>query len=86
MFTPPVFIAFDVLQLDARGLRPRPLADRRPSLDEWLDDVDMVLPCRRLPDDRAKADDESTLDVTDHDLSPATAPGRALLRFFRDAA
>src|SRR5581483_3805776 len=52
---PPVFIAFDVLQAGARDLRSRPLVERRRILEEILDDTDMVLPCRRLPDDGAEA-------------------------------
>jgi ATP-dependent DNA ligase len=38
-----------------RDLRRRPLAERRRVLEGLLDDLDMVLPCRRLPDDGAKA-------------------------------
>jgi bifunctional non-homologous end joining protein LigD len=53
--TPPVLIAFDVLQLGARDLRRRPLAERRRILEDLLDGVRFVLPCRRLPEDGAKA-------------------------------
>ncbi len=53
--TPPVFIAFDVLQRGHRDLRRRPLAERRRILEELVDDVDQVLPCRRLQNDGAKA-------------------------------
>ena len=53
--TPPVFIAFDVLQIGARDLRGRPLAERRPLLEDVLDDVPCVFPCRRLPADGRKA-------------------------------
>ena len=53
--TPPVFIAFDVLQIGRRDVRTRPLAERRVMLEELLDDVDQAFPCRRLPDHGAKA-------------------------------
>jgi bifunctional non-homologous end joining protein LigD len=53
--TPPVLIAFDILQVGHEDLRRRPLHERRTILEEQLDHADMVLPCRRLPDDPAKA-------------------------------
>jgi bifunctional non-homologous end joining protein LigD len=53
--TPPVYIGFDVLQVGRRDLRARPLAERRVFLEDQLDGHTMVLPCRRLPDDGAKA-------------------------------
>lgn len=53
--TPPVFIAFDVLQLGARDLRRRPLAERRRALEDLLEDVPFVFPCRRLSDDPSRA-------------------------------
>jgi bifunctional non-homologous end joining protein LigD len=53
--TPPVFIAFDVLQVGSKDLRQRPLAERRRALEEVLEDVAFVLPCRRLSADPGKA-------------------------------
>ena len=53
--TPPLLIAFDVLQLGRDDLRRSPLHERRAILEELIDDADMVLPCRRLPADPAKA-------------------------------
>jgi bifunctional non-homologous end joining protein LigD len=53
--TPPVLIAFDLLQLGTRDLRRRPLSERRRILEDVLDGVRFVLPCRRLPEDGAKA-------------------------------
>jgi bifunctional non-homologous end joining protein LigD len=53
--TPPVFIAFDVLQVGSEDLRRRPLADRRPVLEDLIHNVPLVFPCRRLPDSGAKA-------------------------------
>jgi bifunctional non-homologous end joining protein LigD len=48
--TPPVFISFDIPQRGNRDLRKHPLAERSRVLEHLLDDVDMVLPCRRLAD------------------------------------
>jgi bifunctional non-homologous end joining protein LigD len=53
--TPPIYIGFDVLQVGRRDLRARPLAERRVFLEDQLEGHTMVLPCRRLPDDGAKA-------------------------------
>src|SRR3989440_7303752 len=46
--TPPVFIAFDVLQVGARDLRARPLADRRRALEDAVAGSRFVLPSLRL--------------------------------------
>jgi bifunctional non-homologous end joining protein LigD len=46
--TPPVFIAFDVLQADSHDVRRLPLARRRPILEDALDGSQVVLPVRRL--------------------------------------
>ena len=51
----PIYIGFDVLQVGRRDLRARPLAERRVFLEDQLGGHTMVLPCRRLPDDGAKA-------------------------------
>jgi bifunctional non-homologous end joining protein LigD len=53
--TPPVFIAFDVLQAGARDLRRRSLVERRRCLEDVVNGSDLVLPCRRLPDNGTKA-------------------------------
>jgi bifunctional non-homologous end joining protein LigD len=53
--TPPIYIGFDVLQVGRRDLRARPLVERRVFLEDQLNGHTMVLPCRRLPDDGAKA-------------------------------
>jgi bifunctional non-homologous end joining protein LigD len=53
--TPPGYIAFDILQVGDRDVRGRPLCERREILEDVLADVDMVLPCRQLPADGAKA-------------------------------
>jgi bifunctional non-homologous end joining protein LigD len=53
--TPPVFIAFDLLQVGRRDIRSRPLLERRRLLEDVIDGADVVLPCRRLPEDGAEA-------------------------------
>jgi ATP-dependent DNA ligase len=48
--TPPIYIAFDVLWLNGRDLRPKPLRERRRILERVVDaHSPFVLPVRRLP-------------------------------------
>jgi bifunctional non-homologous end joining protein LigD len=47
--TPPVLIAFDVLRLGRKDLRPWPLRDRRKLLEDLVEGGELVLPVRRLP-------------------------------------
>src|SRR5438477_6160586 len=56
--TPPVFIAFDVLQVGARDLRARPLRDRRPALEDAIAGSRFVLPALRLERDGFDAWDQ----------------------------
>ena len=56
--TPPVFIAFDVLQVGARDLRVRPLRDRRPALEDAITGSRFVLPALRLERDGLDAWDQ----------------------------
>jgi ATP-dependent DNA ligase len=54
--TPPVFMAFDLLQFDKADLRPQPLHARRQVLERVLDGAPAVLlPVRRLADDGLRA-------------------------------
>ena len=54
--TPPMFMAFDCLQLDEGDLRPQALHIRRKRLEYVLDRAPAVLlPARRLSDDGLKA-------------------------------
>jgi len=53
--TPPIFIAFDVLQADAEDVRRLSLDRRRAILEEALDGSQLVLPVRRLETDGAHA-------------------------------
>jgi bifunctional non-homologous end joining protein LigD len=53
--TPPVFIAFDALQIGGRDLRNRPLDERRRILEDLVGDASPIFPCRRLPQDGRRA-------------------------------
>jgi bifunctional non-homologous end joining protein LigD len=54
--TPPMFMAFDILQFDKADVRPQPLHSRRNLLERVLDAAPAVLlPVRRLADDGFKA-------------------------------
>ena len=53
--TPPLFMVFDCLQARGKDLRSQPLYVRRNLIEDVLDEQDMVLPVRRLADDRLKA-------------------------------
>ena len=46
--TPPIFMAFDLLELDGIDLRPRPLRERRQALEHLLRGQQLILPARRL--------------------------------------
>ena len=46
--TPPMFIAFDVLQLGRQDVRALPLSRRRSIMEEAIADSEMVLPICRL--------------------------------------
>jgi ATP-dependent DNA ligase len=50
-----MFIAFDVLQIGRQDVRSRPLARRRPLLEEAIAGADVVLPVRRLDANGARA-------------------------------
>jgi bifunctional non-homologous end joining protein LigD len=56
--TPPVFIAFDLLQDGARDLRARPLSYRRPALEDAIAGSRFVLPALRLNPDGLAAWDQ----------------------------
>lgn len=56
MATPPMFMAFDCLQLDKRDLRSRTLRMRRERLEHVLDGAPgVLLPVRLLSDNELKA-------------------------------
>ena len=57
--TTPVYIAFDVLELDGRDLRPKSLRERRRVLERLVSNHKMVFPARRLHNDGLKAWEEA---------------------------
>ena len=57
--TTPVYIAFDVLELDRGDLRPKPLKERRRVLERLVSNHRMVFPARRLSQDGFKAWEEA---------------------------
>jgi bifunctional non-homologous end joining protein LigD len=57
--TLPVYIAFDVLELDGRDLRARPLKERRRVLERLVYHHRMVFPARRLHRNGLKAWEEA---------------------------
>jgi hypothetical protein len=48
VYTPPVYIAFDVIYRDGTDLTGRPLRERRAQLDDLVTGDNLVLPVRRL--------------------------------------
>lgn len=57
--TTSVYIAFDVLEIDGRDLRPKRLRERRRVLDRLVSNRKMVFPARRLHLDGFKAWEEA---------------------------
>jgi bifunctional non-homologous end joining protein LigD len=57
--THPVYICFDVLELDGRDLRPKPLRERRRVLERFVSNHAMVFPARRLAPNGFKAWEEA---------------------------
>jgi bifunctional non-homologous end joining protein LigD len=53
--TPPMFIAFDVLQVGAHDVRGLPLKKRRAILEDAIDGSELILPARRLDGDGNRA-------------------------------
>jgi ATP dependent DNA ligase domain/ATP dependent DNA ligase C terminal region len=53
--TPPIFIAFDVLEADRQDVRPLRLDRRRQLLEDTVDGSQLVLPVRRLESHGARA-------------------------------
>jgi len=53
--TPPVYMVFDVLELDGKDWRPEPLWKRRKVLEELVSRERMILPVRRLSSNGLKA-------------------------------
>jgi bifunctional non-homologous end joining protein LigD len=48
--TPPIYMVFDLLELDGEDLRSRPLRERRERLEQFVAGRELINPTRRLPD------------------------------------
>jgi bifunctional non-homologous end joining protein LigD len=57
--TSPVYIAFDILELNGRDLRPKPLKERRRVLERLSNHHSMIFAARRLSNDGIKAWEEA---------------------------
>jgi len=57
--TLPVYIVFDVLELEGRDLRGKPLKERRRALERLIGGRSMIFPVRRLSRDGFKAWEEA---------------------------
>jgi len=57
--TLPVYIVFDVLELEGRDLRGKPLKERRRALERLIGGRSMIFPARRLSRDGFKAWEEA---------------------------
>jgi hypothetical protein len=56
--TPPMYMVFDLLELEGEDLRPRPLRERREALQQLVAGRELIIPTRRLPDHGLEAWDE----------------------------
>jgi len=46
--TPPMYMVFDLLELEGEDLRPRPLLERRQALEQLVAGRQLIIPTRRL--------------------------------------
>jgi len=80
--TRPVYICFDVLELDGRDLRPKPLKERRRVLERLVSNHAMVFPARRLANSCFKAWEEAVArgyeGIVAKDPESPYLPGRTL--------
>src|SRR5713101_8114803 len=53
--TPPMYMVFDLLELDGEDLRRQPLRERRQELEQLAADRQLIMPTRRLPANGLKA-------------------------------
>ncbi len=83
--THPVYICFDVLELDGRDLRPRPLKERRRVLERLVSNHATVFPARRLAPNGFKAWEEAVArgyeGIVAKDPESPYLPGRTLKWF-----
>src|SRR5882724_4907745 len=58
VMTPPMYMVFDLLELDGKDLRTRPLRERREALEQRVAGHQLIIPVRRLPSNGLEAWDE----------------------------
>jgi bifunctional non-homologous end joining protein LigD len=56
--TPPMYMVFDLLELEGEDLRPRSLLERRQALEQLVADRQLIIPTRRLVANGLEAWDE----------------------------
>jgi bifunctional non-homologous end joining protein LigD len=80
--TPPMYMVFDLLELEGDDLRPRPLRERRQALEQLVAGHQLIIPARRLPANGLEAWDEVLRcdyeGMVAKDPGSAYAPGRTL--------
>lgn len=80
--TPPMYMVFDLLQLDGENLRAQPLGERREALEQLAADRQLIMPTRRLPANGLKAWEEvlrgNYEGMVAKDSDSAYMPGRTL--------
>ena len=80
--TPPMYMVFDLLELEDKDLRPRPLLERRQALEQLVADRQLIMPTRRLPANGLQAWDEvlrgNYEGMVGKDPASAYMPGRTL--------
>ena len=77
-----MYMVFDLLELEGEDLRPRPLLERRQTLDQLVADRQLVMPTRRLPANGLEAWGEVLRNnyegMVAKDPASAYTPGRTL--------
>ena len=80
--TPPMYMVFDLLELDGEDLRVRPLRERREALEKLVAESQLIIPVRRLPSNGLEAWDEvlrcNYEGMVAKDPDSACTPGRTL--------
>jgi bifunctional non-homologous end joining protein LigD len=80
--TPPMYMVFDLLEMEGEDLRPQPLLERRQALEQLVADRQLVMPTRRLPANGLEAWDEvlrgNYEGMVAKDPESAYTPGRTL--------
>jgi bifunctional non-homologous end joining protein LigD len=79
---PPIYMVFDLLELEGEDLRPRSLLERRQALEQLVADRQLIMPTRRLPPNGLEAWEEvlrgNYEGVVAKDPASGYTPGRTL--------